>query len=490
MRTSPLSLRRCGVMLACAGTTALSCLTSLTAQPPGERPDRSRGELIFHHEFEPNIDPDVPGDGLGPLFNARSCVACHHQGGSGGAGANRFNVHILSVIPPDNLRGEDRRRFRQELENIHPDLGFGSIILHREGTRPRYAQWRERILGLQFDNPEKQMPERVRRQRGQALASQGPVIRLPQYRGFNFMVTQRNTSSLLGAGLIDAIPDQAIRQAASWQAQRNDGIGGRISEVPAADGKGTVIGRFGWRGQMPSLEEFVRGACAGELGLQVGEFRQPLDPTRRVYDVNDPDLFNIQAGNENGPDLVQEMKDPDFRSLVMYVESLPPPARRMPEHKRDLAKVLQGQAHFNSLGCATCHLPRLGDVEGIYSDLLLHDMGPLLEDPVPTPGIAAVSQPVPPPEVVQGGWLGRRPREAFVMAPNLQAFRSWRTPPLWGVGQTGPYMHDGRAATLHQAILYHGGEADRSRQAYVSLNLNGKQALWAFLNGMGQPPDQ
>ena len=176
----------------------------------------------------------------------------------------------------------------------------------------------------------------------------------------SFLVTrsQRNPTPLFGLGLIDAIPDRAIEAMEARQAEVSPEIKGSVSRVK--DGR---IGRLGWKGQVASVEDFVLNACAVELGLEVPGHHQAMTPQAPEY-------------RTSGLDLTSE----ECSVLVAYVNSLPKPVERKPVGDRGGQSIDAGRATFASIGCARCHSPRLGDVQGIYSDLLLHDMGPELAD--------------------------------------------------------------------------------------------------------------
>ena len=175
-----------------------------------------------------------------------------------------------------------------------------------------------------------------------------------------FLVTrsQRNPTPLFGLGLIDAIPAKAIEAMAKRQAKESPETRGRVSHVK--DGR---VGRLGWKGQVASVEDFVLNACAVELGLEVPGHHQALIPQAPKY-------------RASGLDLTSE----ECSSLVAYVKSLPKPDERQPFGDEEAKVQEAGRATFASIGCAACHSPTVGDVQGIYSDLLLHDMGPAISD--------------------------------------------------------------------------------------------------------------
>ena len=225
-------------------------------------------------------------------------------------------------------------------------------------------------------------------------------------------ITARNAPPLFGGGLIDALPDATLENAASEQPAQ---IRGRVHRM-----KNGHIGRFGWKAQVVRLEDFVLTCCANNLGLEVPGHHQgasPLNPDARARAL----------------DLTQG----DCNALVSYVRSLPAPVVIAPSLGQGSRDVEDGRKAFESIGCTGCHSPDLGTIRGIYSDLLLHDMGEELGD--------------------AGKYFGTYYDEQPGSA-NSSKFTEWRTPPLWGFRDSGPYLHDGRALTLDEAVALHGGQ--------------------------------
>ncbi len=405
------------------------------------------GYEIFNREWMPNDTRSHGGDGLGPVYNDSSCVACHNSGGSGGAGPTSKNIDILTaslnfanVILAETTRqvrsqdqlaapatgsSDSQSSFLNALLEVH--AGFRTsrnVVLHKFGTDPGYDAWRSRTL--RSSGPVQALPaissvsvtrvgnssvlkssatpppaaevelaetqarlaelrarlEKVREslttaingtstaRKEQHAAGSGDSLAATKVREIQlslaapgnvvlahgaFLVTrsQRNPTPLFGLGLIDAIPAQAIEAMAARQAQESPETRGRASRVN--DGR---IGRLGWKGQVASVEDFVLNACAVELGLEVPGHRQALIPQAPRY-------------RASGLDLTSE----ECSALVTYVKSLPRPVEREAVGDQEAKTLKAGRATFASIGCASCHSPRLGDVEGIYSDLLLHDMG-------------------------------------------------------------------------------------------------------------------
>ena len=220
-------------------------------------------------------------------------------------------------------------------------------------------------------------------------------------------------------------------------------IRGRVHRL-----KNWQIGRFGWKAQVATLEDFVLTACANELGLEApghGQAVSPLAPDARA----------------KAPDLTLEECD----ALAAYVQALPAPIQLQEGEPR---AIEAGRASFEEVGCADCHRPRLGNIEGIYSDLLLHRMDP---------GMAG-----------SGGYNDRR-EPVPTADPNGSPDPSeWRTPQLWGVADSAPYMHDGRADTLEEAIALHGGQGQRSALHFnQKLNRGEQLQLIAFLKTLRAP---
>ncbi len=228
--------------------------------------------------------------------------------------------------------------------------------------------------------------------------------------GVNLTVSQRNTPALFGAGRIDAIPSDVLVAVAAHQPAE---IRGKVSRTP--DGQ---VGRFGWKAQIASLGEFIRAACANELGLEVPGHSQaasPLAPSQKAKGL--------------------DMTEAECDDLVAYLRALPAPVAIDPSGSQGTRGLREGRRLFADVGCADCHVPSLGNVRGIYSDLLLHDLGPSLGD--------------------SGSYYGFE----GPISPGAATAQEWRTPPLWGYRDSGPYLHDGRAEDLEEAVALHGGQA-------------------------------
>jgi CxxC motif-containing protein (DUF1111 family) len=198
-----------------------------------------------------------------------------------------------------------------------------------------------------------------------------------------------------------------------------------------------------------------------------------------------------QSGLPHRPEYVaqgEDLNQAECNSLIAFVGSLPAPRQRVPADKTEAEYLEGGRKLFATVGCAACHNEKLGDVEGIYSDLLLHDMGQELSDSGSYAGFAPnateeeeLKGPVPPLAAVTSS-------EPIDESKLIGATRQeWRTPPLWGVRDSAPYLHDGRAATIDQAIAMHGGEATRSVREYFRLTADERLQLTLFLRSLQAP---
>ncbi|HXG09113.1 MAG TPA: di-heme oxidoredictase family protein [Gemmataceae bacterium] len=384
--------------------------------------ERAAGKALFEHEWQPN-DPLAGGDGLGPVFNARSCAACHFQGGIGGSGPNKRNVSTFEVHP------------------TRADPNVRSGIIHAAATDPAYRE----------------SPALVRKLfpvvKGTTQVVEGCTVRIPDFDPL--LTGSVNSTALFGAGWIDRISDKAIRHnlnkqmlantAREFQLDFNTIGAGRPRVLP--DGR---IGKFGWKGQFATLQEFVAAACANELGLGNPLMEQARPLGKSDYPAVPPDLDHKQ-----------------FTALVAFVDTLPRPVEVLPDDPAGREQAARGKELFHSIGCAQCHTPDLGGVKGVYSDFLLHVLEP--------PGSSAVYNTVEPP---------------VPLPPDHPRPEEWKTPPLWGVADSAPYFHDGGSPTLEAAILRHKGDAASVTRAYQGLKKPDQQAVIAFLKTLRAPPPE
>jgi CxxC motif-containing protein (DUF1111 family) len=441
----------------------------------GEEPLAPLGERIFLHDFGLPRTWSGPetlgdgGDGLGPQFNDFSCVACHNQAGTGGAGPVHKNALVLSFLPPESREERVLNPQLRAATEVHPQFSATRVTtpLHRFGlpTEVDAASYYEEFLGAIFDGV------------GFSAASVEPVR--GNFKGANFEISQRNTIALWGAGLIDELRskegDAIRRRLMEEQNAKFPWLSGREPRDSTQ-----TPGWFGWRGQTATLHNFNLGACAIEVGLTVPNIRQHRSPIG-------------QTPVDRGPDPSLDLTEQQCLELTAFVASLPAPEQVLPVDAVALDRVRMGEAVFESCHCNACHVRDLGWVTGIYSDLLMHDMGPGLCD-----ALAANPEILPGetiPVTLQSGrdngyYYGPPIDLTQVIPPRAKPCRcdcEWRTPPLWGCADSAPYLHDGRAPTLHDAIMLHGGEGETSRDAYQLLTPPERSALLAFLETLRAP---
>lgn len=263
------------------------------------------------------------------------------------------------------------------------------------------------------------------------------------------VVALRQSTPLYGAGLIEAIPDSVLVQNA--QRPKPDGVRGRASRVVDVVSGQSRVGRFGWKCQQATLLAFSGDAYLNEMGITSRFFPTENAPNGKVSLLQS---FDVTVDPEDAVDPVTGKGDIDHAADFMRFLA-PPPRGKI------TTSVRQGETLFQQVGCAVCHIPTLTtgpslvrsldrQPVNLYSDLLLHDMGSLGD------GIA------------QG--------DAGV--------RDMRTAPLWGLQASAPYLHDGRARTVDEAIRVHAGEASTSRDRYQRLAPSQRSQLLEFLNSL------
>jgi mono/diheme cytochrome c family protein len=382
---------------------------------------KAAGLVLFEHDWEPH-DPMAGGDGLGPVFNARSCAACHFQGGVGGGGGNGHNVLTFEAHPT-----KDR-----------PQVQAG--LIHAFAVEESAKEGHDALRRL-FPV----VPNGARVERNCFIV---PI-------DFDPIRTEKvNSTALFGAGWVDRIPGKTIshesmrKSLARIQRElggRFDGVSGRPRVLP--DGR---VGKFGWKAQFATLEEFVAAACANEIGLGNPRMEQARPLGRGTAPSVDPDLDAKQ-----------------FRSLVAFVETLSRPGEVSPESPIDSERAVRGKALFTTVGCAECHTPDMGGVAGVYSDFMLHRVDDRHEE----------------------SKYGKGPTPDVPLPTDHPQPEEWKTPLLWGVADSSPYFHDGGSPTLLSAILRHKGEATGTTSAFQALPADDRAALLAFLNTLKAPAE-
>ena len=418
--------------------------------PPSRRVDFSVGNSFFRSPWVIAPSTTTARDGLGPLFNTNACQNCHIKDGRGHPptpdAANAVSMLVRLSIP-------DAPQFAKLIEQVGvvPEPVYGGQF--QDMAVPGVAP--EGKVRVDYT------PVPVRFKDGTEVELRKPVLQITQL-GYGPMhpdtrFSARVAPPMIGLGLLEAIPEEAILANAAAQAKDKNGIHGRPNQVWDDALQKTVMGRFGWKAGQPNLNQQNVHAFSGDMGLTTS--LRPFD------DCTDAQTACKHAPNGNGPNGEPEVSDNILRLVLFYSRNLAVPARRGIND----AEVLAGKNLFFQAGCDACHTPKYttaanaaepelaNQVIRPYSDLLLHDMGDGLADN----------------------------RTEFQASG-----RDWRTPPLWGIGLTQAvsghtqFLHDGRARNLLEAVLWHGGEAQAAQQQVLSFNAEQRAALLAFLNSL------
>ncbi|MGG7648888.1 CxxC motif-containing protein, DUF1111 family [Pseudomonas frederiksbergensis] len=418
--------------------------------PPSRRVDFSVGNSFFRNPWVIAPSTTTARDGLGPLFNTNACQNCHIKDGRGHPptpdAQNAVSMLVRLSIP-------DTPAYAKVIEQLGvvPEPVYGGQLqdMSVPGVVP------EGKVRVDYT------PVPVRFKDGTEVELRKPTLQITQL-GYGPMhpdtrFSARVAPPMIGLGLLEAIPDEAILANAEAQAKDKNGIAGRPNRVWDDAQQKTVLGRFGWKAGQPNLNQQNVHAFSGDMGLTTR--------LRPVDDCTDAQTACKQAPNGNGADGEPEVSDNILRLVLFYSRNLAVPARR----DVSAPEVLAGKTLFFQAGCQSCHTPKYttaanaaepelaNQVIRPYSDLLLHDMGDGLADH----------------------------RSEFQASG-----RDWRTPPLWGIGLTQAvsghtrFLHDGRARNLLEAVLWHGGEATAAQQQVLSFNAEQRAALLAFLNSL------
>ena len=390
------------------------------------------GDVQFELEF--SSTPGAPNSGLGPVFDNVSCEACHEGDGRGRppVGAEPFaSLLFRGSIPGFGQHGAP-----------NPIPGFGTQIqLHS-------------IPGI---TPEAGATVTYTDSTGTFADGSTYTLRVPRYTltgGYHalpsgVLVSPRAAPAVFGLGLLEAVPERELLEMADPRDRNRDGVSGRPNYVWNPIAKRTMVGRFGWKANTPTLLQQAAAAYNGDIGITSTFFS--AESCEGQYPACAP----------HGPEIDVQL----VKAVAFYTQTLGVPARR----SLDDPKARQGERLFYAANCNGCHAQtlRTGYLRDLpevsnqtihpYTDLLLHDMGPALAD-------------------------GRR--------DFLASGREWRTAPLWGIGLVQTvnghtnFMHDGRARGLLEAVLWHGGEAKASRERVRRMSAQERSALVAFLESL------
>ena len=432
-----------GALSGGAATVSVTTRQAFGQPLPRLTPDQETrffvGNSFFNRNWVAAPSSTTARDGLGPLFNARSCSACHLHDGRGRPPAPAAGM--VSMLVRISIPGRDTQG------GVVPEPTYGDQFnpLAVPGVAPegRVEVTYKEIAGTYGD--------------GESYSLRKPTYTFSDL-GYGPMhpevlLSPRVAPAMIGLGLLEAVPEEIVAALADPADTNGDGVSGRPNRVWDKARRQTILGRFGWKANQPTVAQQVAGAFLGDIGITSPLFPEENCPPNA--------LACRQSRNGGSPELSEKL----FGHVVFYSRTLAVPARRNMQNP----EVQRGRQLFDEARCGACHAPtlRTGEVPGLpdlsrqvihpYTDLLLHDMGAALAD-------------------------GR---------PDFEATGSeWRTPPLWGIGLVETvnrhtyFLHDGRARNLAEAILWHGGEAEASKEHFRRLPRADREALLQFLRSL------
>lgn len=399
------------------------------------------------------VAPDPAGVwGLGPTFNEDRCAHCHVRNGRAAAPEHggRAERGLLVRLSIPGTAGDGSPK---------PHPAYGDQLQNRgiAGRVPAEGQ-----ALIEYETRE------VRFADGKSLQLRKPKVRFSELQfgplGAETQVSLRVAPAMVGLGLLEAVPEETILKIARQQQER--GLSGRPNYVRDVEHGRTVLGRFGWKAGQPHLRQQTAVAFLGDIGASTYLFPEENCPSVQLACLDLPSASKCGGqGGCTGNNYRPEVTPSRLTNITLYLQALAVPARRNP----DDPVVKRGEVLFDQAGCADCHVPRLktGNDTALpaaanleiraYTDLLLHDMGEELADGRP--------------EFLADG-------------------REWRTPPLWGIGLLpavnghSDLLHDGRARGVSETILWHGGEGQAARKAFMQMPKEDREAMVKFVESL------
>ena len=412
------------------------------------------GNGLFKKLWVSSPSSTLASDGLGPLYNARSCQRCHIKDGRGHP-PEATDDNAISMLMRVSIPGtyEDAIAEIDGYIASRPDPTYGTQ-LQDFAVQGHAAEFK---LGVTYTE------ETVALSDGETVSLRHPTYEM-QNLGYgplhpDAMFSPRIAPQMIGLGLLEAIPAVDILSNVDPDDINGDGISGRANIVWSKEFDQPMLGRFGLKAGNPTVRQQSADAFAGDIGIS-----SPLNPNGAGECTEAQTLCqNAPHGDEDvrGQEIDEEILD----LVTFYSRNLAVPARR----DVDDPTVLRGKQVFYETGCTSCHTAsfvthRLEDqpeqsfqLIWPYTDMLLHDMGEGLADN--RPEARATGQ-------------------------------EWRTPPLWGIGLTEQvnghtyFLHDGRARSLLEAVLWHGGEAESQRDTVINMPKADRDAMIAFLESL------
>jgi len=424
------------------GATVFDVTGDAFGQPDPDLSDLDRrafavGNSFFNRNWVTAPASTTGRDGLGPTFNAQSCSSCHFKDGRAqpptGSPMPELGLLLRLSVVDDKGDSQALPTYGGQLQD-HAILGVepeGSIRITKTKRRGRFADGTPYTL------------------LAPTYAIAHPAFGAPPKAT---RIGPRIGPAVFGTGLLEAVPEKTITGHADPQDSDHDGISGRINRVVDDHTGKLVLGRFGWKANVATVEQQNANAFSGDIGIT-----SALHPDEGCPEHQDACKAAPNGGHP-------ELNAKTLARVTFYVRTLAVPARR------DVGKpdTSAGERLFGAMGCSSCHLPELrtgsSEIAALrkqtihpYTDLLLHDMGPGLADNRPD-GLAGGTE--------------------------------WRTAPLWGIGLVKTvnrhtrFLHDGRARNVEEAILWHGGEAAAAQRRFRKLSARERRDVLAFLKSL------
>jgi CxxC motif-containing protein (DUF1111 family) len=390
---------RQGMLLVVAGTVLIATVLGVSAQAPAAPGDVLPGTTPREFEefrlgLEDFKEIEQPGEGLGPLFNASGCAACH-------------NVPVIGGVTPMT----EMRAGHRDADGKFHVVGFTTLF---------------QMFSIPDHRCQAVMPAEVN------------------------VIARRMPIPLFGAGLVEAIPDEALIALEDPFDRDRDGISGRAAIVTDAATGRRRVGRFGWKAQIATLLTFSGDAYTNEMGITNDVF--PLEPLGGISETRLRECDLVKDPEDHVDPRTGKRAIDNFEAFMKFLAPLP----RGPITD----EVRNGEQVFNAIGCASCHVPAFTTsasastalnrkTVALFSDLLLHDVG-------------------------TGDGIEQEAAQQNEI----------RTPALWGLRLRRPLMHDGSAPTVTEALRQHAGEASGVMDRYRSATDQMRRALMAFLDSL------
>ncbi|MFW3405605.1 di-heme oxidoredictase family protein [Aliarcobacter butzleri] len=376
-------------------------------------------------------------DGLGPLFNANSCISCHPKNGRGTL-FTKNNLPSRALIARLSIKSDDSLEHKELLkyQGFVPEPVYGNQL----AINGIFGVDFEGKIKIDFEKKEVVFPD-----------GEKQVLLKPKYSltDLNYgdlhkdvNISYRIAQTLNGMGLIALISDEDILANEDVDDKDGDGISGRANWVYSKITKKTELGKYTWKASVAFLKEQIANAASNDIGLTTS-----VNPSENCTD--------FQKACKNAPKAKDSIDLPDERldSIAFYLKNI---KSYTPKNTKEYN---EGLALFEAVSCSKCHITSFNTKEGFkispFSDFLLHDMGEDLSDG----------------------------RVEFLASQN-----EWRTAPLWGLAlhkkinkEEPRLLHDGRARSYQEAILWHGGEAQNSKESYMNLPKEKREKLIKFL---------